>query len=274
MNSWLYDLAPGSITLLICIIFVGFTWGGILFIRPILRIFLRGQPGLNGILGNFLSIFGLFYGILLGLLAVASYQNKVMVENAIAEEATKLSAMFRLASTFPGDSGKEIQRDLINYSRFVIDEEWPQMRKGEIAYKGGRLVMNLMQDLGKIELQTPADQNLHAATLNAANRFLELRVRRIYSAVSGIPGIMWYVVLLGAFLNIVLLLLFEMKLMAHFLLGGILAFFIGTVVSLVMILDQPLRGDHGIAPTPYQLLNKAWTKEIQESGGQLSPAGQ
>ncbi len=265
MSGFLYELAPGIITLLTCTVFVGFTWGGIIIIRPVLRIFLRGQPGINGILGNFLSIFGLFYGILLGLLAVASYQNKVIVESIINKEASELSSLFRLASAFPGDGGQEVQAVLIDYSSHVIEDEWPKMRRGEMALGGGLLVRKLIGELGNVDLQTSSDQNLHMAALTTANKFLELRVQRLYSAASGIPGMMWYVVLLGAFLNIVLLLLFDIRLITHFVLGGLLAFFIGTVVSLILVLDHPLRGEHGIKPTPFELLHKAWTIEVQDT---------
>ncbi len=80
-----------------------------MLIRPILGFFLRGQPGINGILGNFLSIFGFFYGILLGLLAVASYQNKVVIEDTIVQEATELSSLSRLATAFSGNGGQEVR---------------------------------------------------------------------------------------------------------------------------------------------------------------------
>lgn len=271
MNEILYELPPGVVTFLTCSIFVLFTWAGIVFIRPLLRVFLRRQPGLNLILGNFLSIFGLFYGILLGLLSVASYNNKIDVENAIIEEATELSSLFRMATSFHGDSGKELAKTLQNYIRYVITEEWPEMRKGRIAYGGDKFVREIMNRLENIDLRTTTDTNLHNAAVMTAQNFIKLRVARLYSATSGIPGMMWYVVLLGAFLNIILLLLFDIKLMTHFLLGGMLSFFVGTVVALLLILDQPLRGNHGIPSTPYVLLSEAWAKELHVPSEPTSP---
>jgi hypothetical protein len=44
------------------------------------------QPGLNEILGDYLQYFGVIYGLLLGLLAVATYQNHTDVEKAVANE--------------------------------------------------------------------------------------------------------------------------------------------------------------------------------------------
>jgi hypothetical protein len=271
MNEMLYELSPGIVTFLTCSIFVLFTWGGIVFIRPLLRVFLRRQPGLNFILGNYFSIFGLFFGILLGLLSVASYNNKINVENAIIEEATQLNSLFRLASAFHGDSGVKVEKAIQDYNRYIIDEEWPEMRKGRIAYGGDKFVREIMNQLENVDLRTTIDANLHNAAILTAQNFIKLRVARLYSATSGIPGVMWYVVLLGAFLNIILLLLFDIKLITHFLLGGMLSFFIGTVVSLLLILDRPLLGDHGVPPTPYELLSKAWDKELHVLREPTSP---
>ena len=272
MNNFFYDLSPNTITIIICSFFVLFTWTGILLIRPILRVFLRGEPKLNHILGVFLSMFGIFYGILLGLLSVASYQNKVAVDRLIIEETTQINNIIRMTSSFSDDRAKGIKNDLTDYCRFVIDEEWPEMRKGKIALGGGVKIKKLMEDLSKIELLTPAEQNLHATALNAASKFLDLRVQRLYSARSGIPDVMWFVVLFGAFLSIILILLFDMKIMTQILLGGILSFFIGTVVSLILVLDRPLQGAYGIKPIPFELLYKFYTKNMNNSGGPLPSA--
>jgi len=65
---------------------------------------------------------------------------------------------------------------------------------------------------------------------------------------------MWYVVLLGALLSIFLVWLFDMSLIAEFFLGGLMSFFIGTMISLILVLDRPLRGEFGISPEVFQLL--------------------
>lgn len=65
---------------------------------------------------------------------------------------------------------------------------------------------------------------------------------------------MWYVVLLGAFVSIFLTWMLNMTLVAHLFLGGILSFYIGAMVSLIMVLDRPLRGEYGIGPEVFQLL--------------------
>ena len=74
---------------------------GTIFIRPFLRAFLRRQPGLNDVVGYLLGAHGVYFGILLGLLALASYQNFSDVEKLVVDEATKLAALYRDAAAYP-----------------------------------------------------------------------------------------------------------------------------------------------------------------------------
>ncbi|MET0569776.1 MAG: hypothetical protein ABWZ74_11915 [Hyphomicrobiaceae bacterium] len=48
---WLYEIPTFSLALLFACIFVGFTWLGIIFLKPFLRLLLRSQVGLNDVVG-------------------------------------------------------------------------------------------------------------------------------------------------------------------------------------------------------------------------------
>jgi hypothetical protein len=75
---------------------------------------------------------------------------------------------------------------------------------------------------------------------------------RIYSVTAGIPVIMWYTVAVGALLNMVLIWLFDLRLGTHLLLGGLISFFTGTTISLIVLMDNPLRGEVGVSPQAFE----------------------
>jgi hypothetical protein len=254
MIEVLRDLPVAQMATVVCIAFVGITWVGAIFVRPFFRLLVRSQPDLNTLLGNFVSIYGVFYGILMGLLAVAAYQNQAEVEQAISSEATSLGALFRSVSAYPEDVRRPIQETIRTYTQFVIEDEWPAMRQGQFIRSGMPLINRLQEQLSAYEPATWGQYVLHQEATQQFYRFYELRAVRLYSATTGIPGIMWYVVLLGALVTIFLVWLFEMSLIAQFFLGGLMSFFIGTMISLILVLDRPLRGDFGIGPRVFQLL--------------------
>jgi glucan phosphoethanolaminetransferase (alkaline phosphatase superfamily) len=123
MIDALRDLPAGQLALVVCLVFVGLTWVGALFIRPFLRLFVCSHPDLNSLLGNFVSIYWVFYGILMGLLAVAAYQNKVEVEQAISSEVTSAFALFRNVSAYPESVRRPLQESVRDYVRFAIEGE-------------------------------------------------------------------------------------------------------------------------------------------------------
>jgi hypothetical protein len=75
MLYWIYDIPPLWTVALFAVVFVGVCWLGIFLFRPFFRARLSPDNRLNEILGDFLQYFGVIYGLLLGLLAVATYQN-------------------------------------------------------------------------------------------------------------------------------------------------------------------------------------------------------
>jgi hypothetical protein len=203
----------------------------------------------------------------MGLLAVSAYQNKATVERSIMAEGTAVLALFRNVTAYPDQARVPLQESLRDYTLFVIDTEWPQMRRGEFAEGGMPLIDQLQQQITSFEPKTSGQHILHAETTNRFYEFLELRAERLYNATSSIPEIMWFVVLLGAFLSIFLVWLFNMSLIAGLFLGGLLSFFIGTVISLIMVLDQPLRGDFGISPEVFQLLLEFMNNMLSQPAG-------
>jgi hypothetical protein len=80
MLYWLYEIPILLVVGLFALLFVGLCWIGIIFVSPIIAPWFQGKQKLNEVLGDYLQYFGVIYGLLLGLLAVATYQNHTDVE--------------------------------------------------------------------------------------------------------------------------------------------------------------------------------------------------
>jgi hypothetical protein len=82
-------------------VFVGVCWLGIIFFHGFVERRLNRDGRLNEILGDYLQYFGVIYGLLLGLLAVSTYQNHSDTEKAVASEASSLAALYQDVSVLP-----------------------------------------------------------------------------------------------------------------------------------------------------------------------------
>ena len=105
------------------------------------------------------------------------------------------------------------------------------------------------------------DEALHAEALRQFNAFLEYRRMRLFSVNTAIPPVMWYVVILGAVINIAMVWLFDMKFITHLLLGGLLAAYLGTMIFLIAAMDHPFRGEVSVTAEPFEALYKHMVEE-------------
>jgi hypothetical protein len=249
---WIYNIPTTLMVMMFSAVFVGITWIGIIFIRPLLRMFVRSQPGLNELVGFVLSCHCVFFGLLLGLLAVGTYQSMVDIERIAVREAGLLRAFYRSMQRYPEPVRSQTLPLIKEYVRFVIEEHWPAQRRGIVA-EGGVPRMNAVQDnLFSFEPRTKGEEIIHQKTVEQFNEMAEVRRQRIQSADAGLSIIMWYVVVIGSLIMVIIIWLFDMKMIPHLILGGLLAFFLGTVVSLIAVMDRPLYGQASIGPEAYE----------------------
>ena len=258
---WIYDIPAYKAALLFIAGFVGFYWLGSIFIRPILRQFVKNTPGANDIVGYVLSCFCVFYGLLLGLIAVTAYQNVSSAGENVTREAAALSALYEDISHYPEPYGQNLRWLLRDYTRYVINYAWPLQQQGIIPEEGTIRAEAFHEKLLEFQPRTPAEQIIHAEALRQFNNFLECRRMRLFSVQSSLPSSMWYVMILGAILNITICWLFDMRFITQLVLGGILAAYLGTMMHLIFDMNQPFRGDVSISSDVFKVIYKRMNDE-------------
>src|SRR4029078_8126454 len=250
-SCWRWSCSP---------LFLWAYWLVIVRLSPRLVPLVHHQPGLNEILGDYLQYFGVIYGLLLGLLAVATYQNHTDVEKAVANEASSLAALYRDLSAYPGPERSDLKSLIREYTRSTIEDAWPLQRQGIDPWKVNRAAP-LQARLAAFEPKTKSEEALHDAALRQFNDFFQDRRNRIFSVTTGIPPIIWYTGAIGALINILLISLFNLRLGTHLLLGGLISFFTGTMICLIALLDHPFRGEVGVSPQAFELIYSQMMQE-------------
>src|SRR6188508_232853 len=129
MLYWLYYIPTLLAVGLFAALFVGVCWIGIVLLSSQLVPMVHHQPGLNEILGDYLQYFGVIYGLLLGLLAVATYQNHSDVEKTVSNEASALAALYRDISAYPEPDRTDLKNATREYTRSTIEDAWPLQRQ-------------------------------------------------------------------------------------------------------------------------------------------------
>jgi len=78
------------------------------------------------------------------------------------------------------------------------------------------------------------------------------REQRLAAVTASIPRVLWYVVIIGAFVMIAFLWMLHMELVSQIILGGITAFFLGIMIFLIYAMDRPLQGAVSVPPDSFQ----------------------
>lgn len=254
MIYWIYDIPTWSVAILFTAIFVGIYMLSSFWLRPRLLRLIHAHERGNEVVGYLLSNHGVLYGILLGLLAVAAYENYTKSDELVTLEAAQLAALYRDVSAFPEPARAHLVRTVRAYADFLLHEGWEQQRRGQVPNGDNPLVGQLQTTLVTHVPTDEAHGLLHAETLAQFNALIETRQQRLHAVTRGIPPILWYVVFVGALITLLLFLMLDMAPAANYLLGTLLSFFLATVITLIAAMDNPFRGDVCISPEPYQVV--------------------
>jgi hypothetical protein len=255
MPEFVYDIPLETLAVYFALCALAATLFGLIVIKPILRLLTLGTgPEFNESIGYGTSAFNLFYGLLLGLLTVSAYQNNENVKQGILNEATALSALYADMSSYPEPVRSDLKAMLRDYVLFTIHKDWDAHRKGTFLNGGFNRANAMRQRLASYEPQTKGQEIVHAQVIGAFENFMSARQQRLTGAITRIPQVLWYAVLMGAAINIVLLVMLRMPILRQFVLGVIAAFYLGVILFVIVALDDPLRGTSGLEPEPLEVL--------------------
>jgi hypothetical protein len=254
MFTWIYDFPGWFGALFFAFLFVGFNTLGIHYIRPKLRAVVADIEDVNDLVSNAMSIYSVMFGILLGMLAVITYENLNTAQSVADSEATAIGALYRDVSSYPEPIRSELRGSLKEYTRYVIEDAWPQQRRG-IVPKGGVERVNVFQEqLASFEPKTEGQKLLHGEALRQFNQFIVFRRARLNSVSNSMPTILWQIMVGGSAICLVMMWLFDAHTRAMLLMSGISAFALGAVIGLIMLLDNPFLGELSVSSAPYQLI--------------------
>ncbi len=204
--------------------------------------------------GFILAVIGVIYAVLLAFIAFGVWERFQQAEERTYDEAGSLATVYRDAGSFPG-ARDELRSTLRAYVRSVIDHEWPQMRRGARSPISDALLEAVDRDVRALPASSPQQQDVQAQMLTAMDTALMDRQTRLTIDFNGINGILWAVLIVGAYLTVAFTYFFgfDRAIMQQLMIGA-LSLMIGLVLFLVLSLDFPYRGSIAVEPEAFRSL--------------------
>jgi cation transport regulator ChaB len=254
---WIYDLPTWKFGLGTILLFILISAGGLSLTRTRIYNKFRISEGTNETVNGFFAGIGVIYGLLVGLVAVAAWDNYQSVDAIAGQESASIAALYRDISTLEQPAKGQLQGHLRDYLNFVINVAWPAHKHGERPRDGSRMLSRFHAVLAVYHPRNVEQQTLQAEALTAFNKLIEARRARLAAIDTGIPAVFWFAILGGTFATIFIAYFFHVSSRRlHLLLTGTFGGFVGCVVFLVAAVDNPFRGEVSISSEAYvQLAN-------------------
>ena len=235
---------------------------GMLFVRRRVLSRMRVSVEDSEFSGAILQSVMVFYGLALALLMVNVSQTYGDTGKLLGEESGALNMLYRDVTSYPEPLRSDLQGQLSEYTQYVIREAWPLQRRGQVPGRGIDLMSRFQPHLAAFEPASEGQKLLHAETLRAYNLLIHARRARLDAVNTGLPSVMWAVIVAGAFISIGASFFFQVEdARLHGILVVLLSLFVSLVIFMILALDRPFRGDLGLDSGPYQLVYDQLMKE-------------
>jgi hypothetical protein len=223
---------------------------GLLIVRRLLDI--ERLASAHDISGNFLSIVGTMYAVLLGLIvvdAMGRYQKATM---NVEEETNQLADIVYLGDRMPTEKRKEIRSLAIQYAQVVSHHEWSEMSHGRHNTEAQGAVLKLMAAVRDWEPNTESEKAIYATALVAATDLWNARRERLIVCQQGVPVLEWFIVVLGGIVTIGLTYVFVFEdVRIQLALTAMVTLLIALNVYLIVMFGYPFSGDLKVDPNSF-----------------------
>ncbi|MDM4718240.1 DUF4239 domain-containing protein [Micromonospora sp. WMMA1363] len=243
------------------LIFLAFSTGiAVLGVRLLHERVKRGvgvEPTWLTLITHTIMVAGTFYALLLVLTAFSVYETYAQAGLSVATEAADMGALYRVVSEYPEPTRSQLQSLLREYSEYMVNEAWPAYQRGD-SVKGDLEVEN---EISHIMLNfTPnsdKEQQLSNLALSELEKWSEARQIRYTYATAALPSTLWFALLFGAVVVILLSCLLPTQTRhAHLILVCAVAGMISLLLFVVESVDEPFRGPIVVSADPYKEVAK------------------
>ena len=200
-------------------------------------------------------------GLLIGFLLNQAQSNFREVQTLVSQEAGRINNLDRLLTRYGDPSIAPIRAELFEYMNSIVIDEWPLLQKSEGSPKTHMLWRGISRKLMSIDPHTNRQTAMYTDIIKKSEEVAESREARIERANVRLPGLFWVVILICMFSLVGINTLFVPS--DSFFLGlKILPITMGALISLLVITDQPFKGQNSVKPDAfYKIIESIKTRK-------------
>ena len=237
--------------------------GSLLFMAGLNRLWpSRHRKVHNDLIGWQLGILGTTYAVILGFMLYTVWTNYGMADLNADQEANAVINLYRIAEGLPPSQAGQVRALARRYADTVVTRDWPQMGQSQSPEGSQSVDTALWKTLLSVKPTTASEGTAEDHALSEMSALSEHRRTRLLQNASRIPGILWWVLILGAVVTIASATMFGT---GSQLLHALQVFSFSFLVSLVLVaiadIDRPFQGSVHVNSFAFERARQVMSKE-------------
>lgn len=212
------------------------------------------------------NAFGLIYAVLIAFVVFVTWSSYESSKKNLEMEVTKLSALFLDAGAFDDPMKKDIRTAVTEYTKTVIEQDWPVMTVGgRMPEKTREAHSNIWSTYTHVNAQKIKNPYVYEESLRQLNAMSEYTRLRWFSSRSSTPGVIWLVLIAGGILSVMYIFFFRTKQgTVQYFMTAAFTIMNSMALLLIYILDHPFRGYSAISNEPFRTVLRMFVGVLRQ----------
>lgn len=207
----------------------------------------------NDLIGWQISVTGTTYAVVIGFMLYAVWNDFQEAEINAEAEANSIVNIVRSSQGLPESPRLKIKSLSDAYVDSMLNEEWPAMKQNQFAIKPASIIEDLWQAVTSTRVNNSSEEVSLDQTLTQLSAMTEHRRLRHQQATSGIPFVLWFVLITGAVVVITSACMFgSLNFQVQLVQVSLLSLMLALIIAAIADLNNPFRGAVTVSPTGFE----------------------
>jgi Protein of unknown function (DUF4239) len=186
------DTAQNVFIVIIAVACALFFMGGINYYWP-----KEDRRAHNDLIGWQLSVLGTTYAVIIGFMLYTVWIEFGTADLNADAEANSVVNLYRLADGLAPQQGVRLKELARAYADAVVDQEWPEMARNVMPAETRPITREMWQTLVSAKGSSPTEITAEDHALYELSALAGSRRIRLVETSSRLPGVLWFVLLVG-----------------------------------------------------------------------------
>lgn len=269
--TWIYDFPTLYLGLALKVLFIGLSVALLISTRGLISRHLQLSHDLDQSVSAVFGAIGMIFGLFLGLIAVETWENRDKLDDLISQEATAIIQLYRSVSVLTHSDQKDVLHEIRTYTENLVDVVWPAYKRGDRIDEGEAMVTVIHQKITAMEKGSASQDVAYEAAVSSFANMAGARSLRIDSSDISIPEPFWFVIMGGSLMSIPILYFLKVpSVRLHVIFIVAYTFYLSGIVTLIAVLDHPMRGRLSASSAPFLRALKTMEQIDRTSGSRAA----